>query len=86
MLVIGVGPPSVRLRDQAFAGGAPPCIVNTKAPGIPSDVMTDQSPGIPKRNWPLIWALVAVAVLAGAVVIGSIAMYVANFNLLEWME
>lgn len=48
--------------------------------------MNGQSPDTPKRNWPLIWTVVAAASLAGAVVIGSIAMYVANFNLLDWME
>jgi len=48
--------------------------------------MTDQSPDTPKRNWPPIWALAAAAVLAGAIVIGAIALYVADFNLLEWME
>ncbi len=48
--------------------------------------MTDQSPDTPKRNWALIWTLVAVATLAAATAIGAIAMYIANFNLLEWME
>ena len=48
--------------------------------------MTDQSSGIPKRNWPLIGVLVAVAAMVGAVVVALIAMYVANFNLLEWVE
>ena len=48
--------------------------------------MTGESPRTPKRNWPLIWTTVIIALLAGTVVIGSIAMYVANFNLLEWME
>ncbi len=48
--------------------------------------MTDPSPDTPKRNWPLIWTLVAAGVLTSAIVISAIAMYVANFNLLEWME
>lgn len=48
--------------------------------------MTGDMSGTPKRNWPLIWAIAVAGALAGTVVIGLIAMYVANFNLLEWME
>ncbi len=52
----------------------------------PSTRMTGDMSDAPKRNWPLIWTMVIAGVIAGTVVIGSIAMYVANFNLLEWME
>jgi len=48
--------------------------------------MTAESPRNPKRNWPLIWTAVAAALLAGTAAVGLIAIYVANFNLLEWME
>ena len=48
--------------------------------------MTDQSPDNPKTNWPLILGGVTVGILAIAVVGGLVAMYVANFNLLDWLE
>ncbi len=39
-----------------------------------------------KRNWPLIWTASAVGIILAGLVITSIALYVANFNLLEWIE
>jgi hypothetical protein len=52
----------------------------------PHFVMSNQSPDHSKRNWPLIWTGVIVGLLVTASVVGLVAMYVANFNLLEWME
>jgi len=40
----------------------------------------------PKRPWPLIWAGVVVGVLVAATVAGLVAMYIANFNPLDWLE
>ncbi len=40
----------------------------------------------PKRNWPLILTISAVGFAVAARVSTSIALYVANFNLLEWIE
>lgn len=40
----------------------------------------------PKPNWPLILGGLAAGVLVLAVVGGLVAMYVANFNLLDWLE
>jgi hypothetical protein len=48
--------------------------------------MSDESSDAPKRNWPLILSAAAIVSLVGAAVIGLVAMYVANFNLLEWIE
>ncbi|MFA5058864.1 MAG: hypothetical protein WC485_12175 [Opitutaceae bacterium] len=48
--------------------------------------MTNESSQIPRRNWPLIWGGVAAGLLAAAVVAGLIALYVCNFNLLDWIE
>ncbi len=48
--------------------------------------MTAELTAAPRRNWPLIWTIVVATLLAGMVVIGSVALYVANFNLLEWIE
>ena len=45
-----------------------------------------ESSNQPKRNWPLIWAAVAVACISAVCVLGAVALYVTNFNLLEWME
>jgi hypothetical protein len=48
--------------------------------------MNHESPGVPKRNWPLIWAGIFVGLLVAATAAGLIAMYIGNFNLLDWME
>ena len=48
--------------------------------------MTDQSPDNPKTNWPLILGAIAAGVLVLSLVGGLVAMYVANFNLLGWLE
>jgi high-affinity Fe2+/Pb2+ permease len=52
----------------------------------PSRAMSHESPDTPKRNWPLIWAGIMVGLLVAATAAGLIAMYVGNFNLLDWME
>ena len=43
-------------------------------------------PDHPKRNWPLIWVSVILGASAAACVLGLVALWVTNFNLLEWME
>ncbi|HZL46098.1 MAG TPA: hypothetical protein VFC28_07710 [Opitutaceae bacterium] len=48
--------------------------------------MNDENSHLPKYNWPLICGGIAVAILVAGLALGLIAMYVANFNLLEWME
>ncbi len=48
--------------------------------------MSDESSDAPKRNWPLILTTAALVSLVGATVIGLAALYVANFNLLGWIE
>ena len=48
--------------------------------------MANQSLEIPRRNWPLIWAGVVVGLVVAATLIGSIALFVTNFNLLDWIE
>jgi hypothetical protein len=48
--------------------------------------MSNQSPDHSKWNWPLIWTGVIVGLLVTVSVVGLVAMYVTNFNLLEWME
>jgi hypothetical protein len=52
----------------------------------PSRAMSHESPDTPKRNWPLLWAGIIVGLLVAATAAGLIAMYVGNFNLLDWME
>jgi hypothetical protein len=52
----------------------------------PSRAMSREFPDTPKRNWPLIWAGIMVGLLMAATAAGLIAMYVGNFNLLDWME
>jgi high-affinity Fe2+/Pb2+ permease len=48
--------------------------------------MSHESPDTPKRNWPLIWAGIMVGLLVAVTAAGLIALYVGNFNLLDWME
>jgi hypothetical protein len=48
--------------------------------------MSHESPDASKRNWPLIWAGIIGGLLVAAMAAGLVAMYVGNFNLLEWME
>ncbi len=74
------------LENDAFAHGGRLTIVNTSATNSPSTHMTGDPSETPKRNWPLIWTIVIAGALTTTVVVGSIALYVANFNLLEWME
>lgn len=52
----------------------------------PLNTMSDENSHLPKYNWPLICGGIAVAILVAGLALGLIAMYVANFNLLEWME
>jgi hypothetical protein len=49
-------------------------------------MMGNQSSDNPKRPWPLIWAGVIIGLLVAVTVAGLAAMYIANFNLLEWLE
>jgi hypothetical protein len=48
--------------------------------------MNNESPDSPKRNWPLICGGAAVSMLVAGLVAGLIALYIANFNVLEWLE
>lgn len=48
--------------------------------------MSNELPEAPKHNWPLIWVVVIVGLLLLATVAACVAMYVTNFNLLEWTE
>jgi len=48
--------------------------------------LSDQTADSPKTNWPLICGGIAAVVLGAGLVAAVIAMYVANFNLLEWLE
>ena len=48
--------------------------------------MSREFPDTPNRTWPLIWAGIMVGLLMAATAAGLIAMYVGNFNLLDWME
>ncbi len=48
--------------------------------------MSHESPDPPKRNWPLIWAGIIGGLLVAATAAGLIAMFVGNFNLLDWLE
>ena len=48
--------------------------------------MSHQSPAIPNETWSLIWAGIIVGLLLAVTAAGLVAMYVANFNLLDWME
>jgi hypothetical protein len=52
----------------------------------PHFVMSNQSPDHSKRNWPLIWTGVIAGLLVIVSVVGLVALYVTNFNLLEWLE
>jgi hypothetical protein len=48
--------------------------------------MSLESPDPPKRNWPLIGAGIIIGLLVAATAAGLIALYVGNFNLLDWLE
>ena len=48
--------------------------------------MSNEPRAIPKRNWMLIWTGIVVALLLMGTAAGLVAMYVANFNLLDWLE
>jgi hypothetical protein len=48
--------------------------------------MSTETSDHPKRPWPLIWAGIVLGLLAAATVAACVAMYIANFNLLSWME
>ena len=48
--------------------------------------MSSELQDTPKRNWPLILSGAAVALLLVGAVIGCVALYVTNFNLLDWLE
>jgi len=52
----------------------------------PPPAMNSQSPDHPQRNWPLIWTGVIVGLIVTVSVIGLLALYIANFNLFEWLE
>ncbi len=49
-------------------------------------MMNESLQDAPKRNWPLIWVATAVGLLIALTIVTSIALYIANFNLLEWIE
>jgi hypothetical protein len=51
-----------------------------------SQVMSNEPRDMPKRNWPLIWIGIIAALLMIGTAAGLIAMYIANFNLLDWLE
>jgi high-affinity Fe2+/Pb2+ permease len=46
----------------------------------------DESADQPKPNWPLICGGAVAAIVAVGLVVGLISLYVANFNVLEWLE
>lgn len=48
--------------------------------------MSNDPRDMPKRNWPLIWTGVIAALLMIGTAAGLVAMYIANFNLLDWLE
>ena len=48
--------------------------------------MSNESTDHPKRPWPLIWAGVIVGLLLAATAVACVAMYIANFNPLDWLE
>ena len=50
------------------------------------DTQSNNTPASTKPNWPLILGAVAAGVLVLSLVGGLVAMYVANFNLLGWLE
>jgi hypothetical protein len=50
------------------------------------DSESNKTPGNTKPNWPLISGVIAAGVLVLSLVGGLVAMYVANFNLLGWLE
>ena len=50
------------------------------------NTMNNESPDSAKPNWPLICGGAAVGLLVAGLVVGVIALYVANFNVLEWLE
>jgi hypothetical protein len=50
------------------------------------NTMSNENPDPPKHNWPLICGGVTAGVLVASLIVGLIALYVANFNLLEWVE
>jgi hypothetical protein len=52
----------------------------------PKSTMNDPSADFPKRNWPLIGGGIVIGCVLAAMAIGVVVMYVANFNLLEWVE
>jgi len=49
-------------------------------------VSAAESPAHPKRNWPLILTAAALGLAAAMFVLGCVALWVTNFNLLEWLE
>ena len=48
--------------------------------------MRNETRNMPKRNWPLIWTGIIAALLIFCTAAGLVAMYIANFNLLGWLE
>jgi hypothetical protein len=50
------------------------------------DTRSNKTPANTKPNWPLILGAIAAGVLVLSLVGGLVAMYVANFNLLGWLE
>lgn len=47
---------------------------------------SEESPESPKPRWPLICGGIAAALLGAGLVAAVVALYIANFNLLEWIE
>ena len=50
------------------------------------ETMTSKTQAISKPNWPLILGGIAAGILVMALAGGLVAMYIANFNLLGWLE
>lgn len=48
--------------------------------------MSNGPRNMPKRNWLLIWTGIIAALLIIGAAAGLVAMYIANFNLLDWLE
>jgi hypothetical protein len=50
------------------------------------DTQSNRTLANAKLNWPLILGAIAAGVLVLSLVGGLVAMYIANFNLLGWLE
>ena len=50
------------------------------------DAMNNEGADSPRPNWPLICVGAAVSILVAGLMVGLVALYVTNFNVLEWIE